>query len=301
MDNRFFSLIIVPDSGNDVKSGSFNFKLVICSLGILITTFFFCLFFIIGYHIKLSQEKEYKNAKTTMHKLLDNIDKSKKILNTLSEKLLTIQRNDMAYRQFAYMDVLDKKMYEAGIGGHVIVDDSIFSGLYENLQDEISQVSLDVTMLASRVNIQEESLDEINEQIQLNIEEHNYTPSILPTHSYRITEDYGTRIHPITGVRHFHGAVDLAGKIGDKILATADGVVITTERQRALGNYIKIRHKYGYETLYGHLSAILVENGQKVKKGAVIGTMGITGMTNGVHIHYGITQFGKKINPKDYF
>ena len=290
MDNRFFSLIIVPDSGKDVKSGSFNFKLVICSFGILITTFFICLFFIIGYHIKLNQEKEHKNAKTTMQKLLDNIDKSKKILNTLSEKLLTIQRNDMAYRQFAYMDVLDKKMYEAGIGGHVIVDDSIFSSLYENLKDEINQVSLDVTMLASRVNIQEESLDEIYEQIQLNIEEQNYTPLMLPTHSYRIT-----------GVRDFHGAVDLAGKIGDKILATADGVVITTERQRALGNYIKIRHKYGYETLYGHLNAILVENGQKVKKGDVIGTMGITGMTNGVHVHYGITQFGKKINPKNYF
>ena len=207
----------------------------------------------------------------------------------------------MAYRQFAYMDVLDKEMYKAGIGGHVIVDDSIFAGLYENLQDEIHQVSLEVTMLASRVNIQEESLDEINEQIQLNIEEQNYTPSILPTHSYRITENYGTRIHPITRIRDFHGAVDLAGKIGDKILATADGVVIATDWQRALGNYIKIKHKYGYETLYGHLKTFLVEEGQKVQKGEVIGTMGTSGRTNGVHIHYAITQFGKAINPKDYF
>jgi len=301
MDNRFFSLIIVPDSGNDVRSGSFNFKLVIYFFGILITTFFICLFFIIGFHIKLSQEKEFKNAKATMNMLLDNIDKSKKTLNTLAEKLLIIQRNDMAYRQFAYMDVPDEEMYKAGIGGHVIVDDSIFKGLYYNLQYEIRQVSLDVILLANRVNTQEESLNEINEQIQLNIEEQNYTPSILPTHSYRITEDYGTRIHPITGVRQFHGAVDLAGKIGDKILATADGMVIASEKQRALGNYVKIRHKYGYETLYGHLSTILVENGQKVTKGEVIGTMGITGLTNGVHIHYGITQFGKKVNPKEYF
>ena len=301
MDNSLFSLIIVPDSGNDVKGGSFNFKLVICFFGILITTFFICLSFIIGYHIKLSQEKEYKNTKATMNQLLDKIDKSKKILNTLSEKLLIIQRNDMAYRQFAYMDVPDEEMYQAGIGGHVIVDDSFCNGLYNSLQDEIKKVTLDVILLASRVNIQKESLKEINKQIQLNREEQNYTPSILPTYSYRITENYGSRIHPITGVRDFHGAVDLAGKIGNKIFATADGVIIVTDRQKAIGNYIRIRHKYGYETIYGHLKTILVEEGQQVQKGEVIGTMGTTGRTNGVHIHYAITQFGKAINPTDYF
>ncbi|MFC1538338.1 M23 family metallopeptidase [Candidatus Latescibacterota bacterium] len=301
MDNRFFSLLIVPDSGNEVKCGSFNFKLVFYVFGVLIISFFICLFFIAGYHIKLSQENEYKNARVTMNKLLERFDNSKEKLHTLSDKLFTIQRNDNAYRKFAYMDVLDNDMYKAGIGGHVLVDDMIFDGLNNNIQSELELVSLDLVSLDSRINVQEQSFIEIDERIQHNIEEFNNTPSILPTHSYRITENYGNRIHPTTGLHDFHGAVDLAGKVGNKIFATADGFVKTTTYQRALGNYIIIKHKYGYETVYGHLKSFNVKPGQEVKKGDFIGQMGITGRITGVHLHYGISQFGKSVNPRNYF
>ncbi|MFC1541981.1 M23 family metallopeptidase [Candidatus Latescibacterota bacterium] len=301
MDNRFFSLLIVPDSGNEVKCGSFNFRLVFYAFGVLIITFFICLFFITGYHIKLSQEKEYKNARATMNGLLERFDNSKEKLHTLSDKLFTIQRNDIAYRKYAYMDVLDKEMYQAGIGGHVLVDDVIFEVFSNNIQSELKLVSLDLVSLDSRINVQEQSLVEIDERFQQKNEEYNYTPNILPTHSYRITENYGTRIHPVTKVRDFHNGVDLAGKIGNKIIATADGVVTSTGYQGALGNNIKIKHKYGYQTVYGHLSKFYVKPGQEVKKGDVIGAMGNTGRLTGVHIHYGINQFGKSVDPKKYF
>ncbi len=301
MANRFFSLIIIPDSGSDVKRSSFNLKFVLSIFYILITTFFICLFFIIGYHIKLIQEKEYKNARSTMQKLRNSIQDSKKKLNILSDKLLTIQRNDVAYRKYAYMDVLDNDMYKAGIGGHVIVDDSILKDLGVDLQDDLKQVLIDIKLFASRVNVQEESLNEIHNKIQFNQEEINCTPSILPTHSFRVTDKYGYRIHPITGLRQFHRGVDLTGNKGDYILATADGVVVSTENQGYLGKCILIKHKYGYETLYGHLNDILVKENQNVKKGEIIGTMGITGRTTGVHVHYGIKYLNKDIDPKDYY
>ena len=301
MDNRFFSLIIVPDSGNDVKSGSFNFKFVLYLLGFLITTFFLCLFFIIGYHIKLSQEKEYKSAISTMHSLLDNIDNSKKIINTFSEKLLKIRDNDVAFRQFAYMNVLDKDMYIAGIGGHDIVDDSVFESINGSYKNELKRIAINTRLLVSRINIQNKSLNEIYLQIQRNQEEINSTPSMLPTDSFRITSDYRWRIHPVTGIREFHDAVDLAGKIGDPIYATADGTVILIKRNGALGRCVRIAHGYGFETLYGHLSKIYVKKGQKVKKHDIIGTMGNSGRSTGVHVHYAISLSGKKINPKQYF
>jgi len=301
MNNRFFSLIIVPDSGSDIKKSSFNLKFVLSIFCTLTTILFICLLFIIGFHIKLSQEKEYKNAKSTMQRLCSSINNSKKILNTLSDKLLSIQRNDFAYRQFAYMNILDSDMYKAGFGGHVIVDDSIFEDLHKGLREDLKQVYFDVTILASRVNIQEKSLEEISKEIYQNQEEMNCTPTILPTHSFRVTSPYGYRIHPITGRRQLHKGVDLAGKIGASIYATADGIVISTKPQQALGNCIKIKHKYGYETLYGHLSKIYVKEGQIVKKGEEIGAMGNTGRITGVHIHYGITYLGKTINPRDYY
>jgi murein DD-endopeptidase MepM/ murein hydrolase activator NlpD len=301
MDNRFFSLIIVPDSGNEVKSGSFNFKLVLSVFGALIATFFVCLFFIIGYHIKLSQENEFKSAKLSMTEMLDNIDTSKDQLYSLSDQLLTIQRNDIAYRKFAYMDVLDAEMYKAGIGGHVLVDERAFSGLKKSIQDDLKLITLDLVSLDSRINVQEQSLHEIDERILKNIEEFNNTPSILPTHSYRITSSFGYRIHPVKKNRQFHDAVDLAGKIGNDIVATADGVISATKRDRFLGNHIIIQHKYGYKTVYGHLSKFYVKPGQEVKKGDIIGAMGNTGRITGVHLHYKISQFGKAQNPIKYF
>ena len=182
-----------------------------------------------------------------------------------------------------------------------LVDDQIFEGLNSSIKGDLQLVSFDLVSLDSRVNIQEQSLEEIDERIQKNIEEFNNTPSLLPTHSYRITSSYSMRTHPVTNVRHFHDAVDLAGKIGNDIVATADGVITSTKRDRILGNNIVIQHKYGYKTVYGHLSKFYVKPGQEVKKGDVIGAMGNTGRSNGVHIHYKISQFGKSVNPIKYF
>lgn len=180
MDNRFFSLVIVPDSGNDVKSNSFNFKFVLIFLGSLFAAFIVCLMFIVGYHIKLFQEKEFRSAIRTRQQLLEKLDQSKKILNILSMKLLEIQKNDVAYRQFAYMDILDEDMYKAGIGGHVIVDESTFYGLHSNFQADLRDISLNISSLSSRARIQDNSFIEIYDKVLENNEEYNSTPSILP-------------------------------------------------------------------------------------------------------------------------
>lgn len=302
MDNRFFSLIIVPDSGNEVKSGSFNFKLVFTVFSVLIATFIICLFFIVGFHIKLSQENEYKSAKSSMNQMLDSIDSSKVQLFTLSDQLLKIQRNDIAYRKYAYMDVLDAEMYNAGIGGHVLVDDMVFIGLNNDTQNELKRISLDLVTLDSRINVQEQSFQDIDEKNVKNREESANTPSILPTHTFRITSYYGYRTDPITKEPHkFHDGIDFGGKLGYDIFSAADGVVTSVKYNRYLGNNIVIKHKYGYQTTYGHLKSFNVELGQEVKKGDVIGAMGNTGNSTGVHLHYKITQFGKSVNPIKYF
>ncbi len=301
MENRFFSLIIVPDSGNEVTTGSFNIKLVLSVFAALILTFLVCLFFIIGYHIKLTQEKDYKNVRLSMNDMLEYIDTSKNQLAALSEHLYNIQRNDVAYRKFAYMDVLDAGMYQAGVGGHVIVDDQAFIGLKNDVRRNLEDISLELVSLENRIKIQELSFKDIYVQVLENNDEYNNTPSILPTHSYRITSSFAYRTHPITKVREFHDAVDLAGKIGNDIYATADGVVEKTSRGRFLGNHVVIRHKYGYKTTYGHLLKFYVKPGDTVKKGDVIGAMGNTGRITGVHLHYKITQFGKAQNPVKYF
>ena len=301
MANRLFSLIIVPDSGNGVKTGSFNFKFILALCSSLICVFFICLFFIIGYHIKLRQEKDYKRAVSTNKSFIEQIKKSEQLFHTLSEKIAQIKRNDIALRLIENMDVIDDEMYNAGIGGHVIVDNDDYSIFNDDLKIRLNTIAYGVTTLEHRINVQENSLWEIQKKCQLNLEMINNTPSILPTRFIRITSRYGSRWHPIDGDRQFHDAIDLGGSRGQPIISTADGVVTYANRRGRLGNCVIIKHKYGYETLYGHLDKMFVSVGQEVKKRDTIGTMGRSGMATGVHLHYSVVLNDRSQNPAKYF
>ena len=304
MDNRFFSLIAMPDSGREIKTGSFTGKFILGIFSVFTIAFFVCLFFIIGYHIKLSQEKDYKSAVSTTQKFLNRIETSRKLLDALNTKISEIQRSDQAYRLYASgLNVLpDEDMYNAGIGGHVFVDDTEISVFSDYLQGKLKNLFSGSAALTSRIGFQEKSLNEIQLSLAQDRDHINNTPSIIPTpNSFRITDGYGMRTHPIKVYRHFHDAVDLAGTVGDPIKATASGVVTFAKYQRYLGNSVKIKHKYGYETLYAHLHNVKVKVGDTVEKGDIIGTMGKTGRSTGTHLHYRISLNGKSQNPLGYF
>ena len=89
-----------------------------------------------------------------------------------------------------------------------------------------------------------------------------------------------------------------AGKVGTPIYATADGLVVNAAyNSGGYGNLIKIDHGRGIETRYGHLSAIGVRSGQRVKRGELIGRMGSTGRSTGSHLHYEVRIDGRAVNP----
>lgn len=103
------------------------------------------------------------------------------------------------------------------------------------------------------------------------------------------------------GGRRGHGGVDLKTKPNDKIVAAFDGVVTLSGPHYGYGNCIKIKHKYGFETLYSHQSKNFVKVGQKVKAGEVIGLTGRTGRATTAHLHFEITYRGRRYNPNILF
>ncbi len=118
--------------------------------------------------------------------------------------------------------------------------------------------------------------------------------------SVRWTSGFGKRRDPINGRAKAHNGQDLAGPRGTPILATGDGTVIFAGRQSGYGNVVKIRHSFGYETVYAHLNSIRVETGERVSRSDVIGGMGNTGRSTGTHLHYEIRIGGKPTNPVPY-
>ncbi len=118
--------------------------------------------------------------------------------------------------------------------------------------------------------------------------------------SGKITSGYGYRKDPFNSGSAFHSGVDIDATYGQSVVTTADGVVDHAGWQKGYGETVTIKHKDGYETLYGHLSKVNVEEGEKVKAGEEIGYAGSTGRSTGPHLHYELIIKGKNLDPMKY-
>ncbi len=126
-------------------------------------------------------------------------------------------------------------------------------------------------------------------------------PFTMPVRSaHRFTSGFGSRRDPISGGTRSHNGVDFAAGRGTPIVSTADGVVVFAGRQSGYGNQIRIRHQFGFETVFAHLNKIRVKVGDRIARGDHIGDMGNTGRSTGVHLHYEVRLNGKPVNPMTY-
>ena len=112
-----------------------------------------------------------------------------------------------------------------------------------------------------------------------------------------ITSLYGRRIDPINKKAAFHSGIDIRKKIGAEITTTADGKVLKKGYSKGQGNYVVIGHGKDFKTRYFHMKKSLVEKGDQVKRGQVIGLVGNTGRSTGPHLHYEIHYNQKSVNP----
>ena len=168
---------------------------------------------------------------------------------------------------------------------------------YENLQDSLHQLILKSDN-NSKNNTQLEQPNSISD-------ENEWMPSlskiVMPLKSnLSITSGYGSRIHPIFGMRKMHNGIDLKADHED-VYAVLDGIVIESGwDSKGGGNYIKMKHFDRFETAYLHLSQMYYRTGEKVRAGFIIGKSGNTGNSTGPHLHFAVKEFGRSINPEHF-
>lgn len=124
-------------------------------------------------------------------------------------------------------------------------------------------------------------------------------PSIWPVEG-PITSGFGYREHPIYGEPQFHQGVDIVAWPGTPIRVVADGVVIYSGWGGTYGYMVMVRHGYGFVTVYGHASEILVQTGDRVFQGQMIAQVGSTGLSTGAHLHYEVRRFDRPISPMPF-
>ena len=168
---------------------------------------------------------------------------------------------------------------------------------YKNLQDSLKQLILKSDN-NSKNNTQLEQPNSISD-------ENEWMPSlskiVMPLKSnLSITSGYGSRIHPIFGMRKMHNGIDLKADHED-VYAVLDGIVIESGwDSKGGGNYIKMKHFDRFETAYLHLSQMYYRTGEKVRAGFIIGKSGNTGNSTGPHLHFAVKEFGRSINPEHF-
>ena len=125
------------------------------------------------------------------------------------------------------------------------------------------------------------------------------TPSIVPAWG-ELTSNYGYRRDPLTGERSFHRGIDIGTDPERAVYASATGTVSLARRKGALGNAVHLSHGFGLTTRYGHLARIVVEKGQQIEQGEIVGYVGRTGRATGYHLHFEVLLDGRPVDPMQY-
>lgn len=239
--------------------------------------------------------REIENFKLQYAILNKKMDQVEEVLANVED------RDNHIYRTYFNTAPISEEQRKAGFGGVNRYQE--LEG-YDNSELVVS-TSKRMDVIAKELVIQSKSLDEI---LKLAKEKNKLLaaiPAIQPVKNEQLRQmasGFGYRTDPFTKVRKFHEGMDFSAKTGTPIYATGDGVVARADNTASgYGNHIVIRHGYGYETLYGHLSRYNCRAGQSVKRGDIIGYVGSTGRSEAPHLHYEVHKGGEVVNPLNYY
>ena len=241
------------------------------------------------------QAREIENMRIRYEILNHKMDQVEDVLENIAE------RDNNLYRAYFNTSPIPDEQRKAGFGG---------VNRYKELEgynnsDIIVSTSKRLDIIAKELVVQSKSLEEIANLAKDKEKLLAAIPAIQPVKNEdlrRLASGYGYRSDPFTKIRKFHAGMDFSAKTGTPIYATGDGVVRRADnRASGYGNHIVIKHGYGYETLYAHLSKYKARVGQKVKRGDIIGYVGSTGRSEAPHLHYEVHKNGQPVNPINFY
>ena len=272
-------------------------------ISFVLASFFFglmCLFILISTPLvntptELTQARELNNYKLQFDLLAKKLDQLEIVLENIEE------RDNNIYRVLFEANPIDDDIRKAGFGG---VNRYASLEGYENSQLVI-ETTKKIDILTKQLVIQSKSLDDIEKLVKEKEQMLAAIPSIQPIKNNdlsRIASGFGMRTDPFDKSRKMHKGMDFSAPRNSPVYAASNGKIVRADsRSIGYGKHIRIDHGYGFITLYAHLNSYNVKRGQTVKKGDIIGFVGNTGRSKGLHLHYEVIKDGKSVNPVNYF
>ena len=231
-------------------------------------------------------------------------EKSEENLFLSSEQILQkakVQIEEESKEFYFQMSELVKKKSETGFSFGSFKEALISD--FEKNADESFRYNNDVIAyrkLNIKISQNINNLDLLNNFLTQEKEVRRSLPYSWPTLGGHITSRYGPRYSPFGYLSEFHLGVDLGSQAGTPIYAAADGIIEIAGYRGGYGRTVKIDHRFGYKTLYAHMSTISAKKGQFVKKGQAIGKVGQTGRATGPHLHFEVKIGEEHIDPMPF-
>ncbi|MCI0750175.1 MAG: M23 family metallopeptidase [Nevskiales bacterium] len=164
----------------------------------------------------------------------------------------------------------------------------------------VDQIVLSLDTLERQLSDRERQMRVLEDLLLVSRLQKEVRPSGWPVKGGWISSLFGMRMDPFTGMRSFHAGVDFATRPGVDVQSVAAGIVSDVGDRFGYGLLVEINHGNGYITRYGHNGTVLVQMGERVRKGQTVALVGNSGRSTGPHVHFEVLFNGRAVNPYEY-
>ncbi|MFP4686727.1 MAG: peptidoglycan DD-metalloendopeptidase family protein [bacterium] len=285
-----FTVIFIPHSQSRSHSVSVRWSTLLALICVITLTSFLAL--ILAFVGIMSNPYRVRHQVSSYRQKIDRLEQENRQLNQWQQAVKGLEK-ELTKTKEQHVALLKLTGFTSLTAAENQSDSTISQIVSAKKLDEIKNILKDS-------GTRNKQLEEIQEFVQERNQVLDHTPMLWPAEGW-VSSPYGYRQHPMGGRgRSHHDGVDLAAWHGSPVRATAAGEISFTGWNGGYGKTVNVKHKFGYETLYGHLSEITVKRGQQVKKGDVIGKIGSTGRSTGSHLHYEVRVNDKPLDPEPY-
>ncbi|MCK5673803.1 MAG: M23 family metallopeptidase [Spirochaetales bacterium] len=287
-----FTVMLIPHSEKKI----FNFKISVFSLvfisfilsGIILVFFVFSTQFSGLSQLLISKTEALQDTSASLEIMRDEVNELRKVSRSFETSLNST------------LGILGIEINSASTDSNAGGDLASFYDIEEQDGGTLKEIT-DLQSLKTFLSESGESLEMVTDIFASQGDLLADLPTVWPVGSGigRITNYFGPEIHPFTGQWYLHKGIDIASyRRGVLINAAANGKVV--ERMydaMGFGNYVIVRHSYGYSTKYAHMDKVYVEEGDTVTQGQKLGTMGNTGLSTGQHLHFEVRIGSQVVDP----
>ncbi len=317
-DRNVFTIMIVPHAETKV----FTFRLSTLAFQAIcygfVCLFLFMMILARSYQTMAANMWELEELRLVNREQREQIEQLVKEARALQERMMILDELDKQVREMMKLESYDADDHSVALssfpgggsdtglavtasmggigGGRLPQAGGVGVVSRKAIQDALRARSI-LESIDREMTVRSQSLHELRRLIAENMSYMAARPSIWPAHGF-ITSYYGYRF-TVYGYEH-HDGIDISGRVGTPIVATADGTVVFAGWNGLYGRTVVIDHGYGWSTLYGHCAKLAVELGDRVKRGEVIGFIGSTGKSTGPHVHFEVRVNGRTVNPRYY-